>query len=117
MLIDDDSDQKLVDLDEANTLPVLSPSRVVTGSSNAKTSMASGSESQMNAAAAAPPPPPLAGSTQQGGLDFVNSDYFVPPGGEAPPPDFAPYVADYFEDSEGAVITHDAHLNEDGMYR
>ena len=46
--------------------------------------------------------------------DFADSDVFVPPGGEEPPPDFTPYEAEFFETSDGNVISHDPHLNEDG---
>lgn len=33
---------------------------------------------------------------------------------EDPPPDFAPYVAEFYETSSGDIISHDRHLNEDG---
>ena len=48
-------------------------------------------------------------------VEFADSNFFVPPGGEGPPPpDFAPYVAEYFEASDGSVVSHDEHLNKDG---
>lgn len=31
-----------------------------------------------------------------------------------PPPEFAPYEAEYFEKENGDVISHDSHLNSDG---
>lgn len=33
---------------------------------------------------------------------------------QEPPPDFAPYIASCFTQSDGSLISHDAHLNEDG---
>ena len=48
--------------------------------------------------------------------NFSDTDVFVPPGGEAPPPEFAPYEAEYFETSDGTVVSHDRHLNEDGAH-
>ncbi|KAF9457074.1 hypothetical protein BDZ94DRAFT_1176407 [Collybia nuda] len=38
---------------------------------------------------------------------------------EAPPPDFSPYHAEYFETSSGDIVSHDPHLNTDGeaLYR
>ncbi|KAI0094843.1 hypothetical protein BDY19DRAFT_914873 [Irpex rosettiformis] len=53
-------------------------------------------------------------------IEFADNNFFVPPGGEGPPPpDFAPYVAEYFEAGDGSVVSHDPHLNEDGeaLYR
>ncbi|KAJ7071055.1 hypothetical protein C8F01DRAFT_1108882 [Mycena amicta] len=49
-------------------------------------------------------------------VDF--SDAVNIPGGEEPPPDFAPYEAECFQ-SGGDTISHDAHLNADGeaLYR
>ncbi|KAI0348581.1 hypothetical protein BDW22DRAFT_1386075 [Trametopsis cervina] len=69
-----------------------------------------------------PEQPPLYESSASGRVEIADSNYFVPPGGEdslPPPPDFAPYVAEYFEDGSGCVISHDPHLNEDGeaLYR
>jgi len=32
------------------------------------------------------------------------------------PPNFSVYVPSYFTHSDGSVISHDAHLNEDGIY-
>lgn len=31
------------------------------------------------------------------------------------PPEFSPYHADYFENESGDIISHDPHLNTDGM--
>ncbi|KAH9950374.1 hypothetical protein B0H21DRAFT_532423 [Amylocystis lapponica] len=51
---------------------------------------------------------------------FPDSDVYVPQGGEEPPPDFTPYRAEYFvTGSQGDIVSHDRHLNEDGeaLYR
>jgi len=32
-----------------------------------------------------------------------------------PPPPFTPYEAEYSETDDGDIISHDAHLNQDGM--
>lgn len=48
-------------------------------------------------------------------IDELNSNTYAPPGGEEPPPAFVPYEAEYFEDDEGTIVSHDPHLNEDGM--
>lgn len=58
------------------------------------------------------PPPPF----QDAPPAFGPSDeqIYAPPGGEAPPPDFTPYDADYFEAADGTIVSHDRHLNEDG---
>lgn len=34
-----------------------------------------------------------------------------------PPPEFSPYQADYFETGNGDVVSHDPHLNTDGIYK
>ncbi|KAJ8521055.1 hypothetical protein ONZ45_g2194 [Pleurotus djamor] len=41
------------------------------------------------------------------------------PGGEEPPPAFTPYEAEFFETSDGNIVSHDPHLNYDGeaLYR
>lgn len=36
------------------------------------------------------------------------------PSGEELPPEFVPYQAEFFIDENGWIISHDAHLNEDG---
>ncbi|OSD03386.1 hypothetical protein PYCCODRAFT_1365742 [Trametes coccinea BRFM310] len=43
---------------------------------------------------------------------------YIPMRGEEPPPDFAPYEAEFFI-SNGEIISHDPHLNRDGeaLYR
>ena len=33
-----------------------------------------------------------------------------------PPPEFAPYNAEYFEVENGDILSHDSHLNTDGAY-
>ncbi|TFK57098.1 hypothetical protein OE88DRAFT_1619530 [Heliocybe sulcata] len=44
---------------------------------------------------------------------------YVPEGGEQPPPNFTPYEAEFMISGSGVVISHDAHLNQDGeaLYR
>lgn len=47
--------------------------------------------------------------------ELASTDVFVPLGGEEPPPDFAPYEAEFFyAGSAEDVVSHDKHLNEDG---
>lgn len=61
------------------------------------------------------PPPAFPSNSPPPRFDFADSNYFVPPGGEgSPPPDFAPYAAEYFEAGDGSIVSHDPHLNEDG---
>lgn len=51
---------------------------------------------------------------------FGTPDVFIPQGGEEPPPEFTPYEAEYFvSGSDGDIVSHDRHLNEDGeaLYR
>lgn len=50
---------------------------------------------------------------QDSAADPLLSESFAPPGGEAPPT-FTPYDASYFTSSDGSIISHDPHLNEDG---
>jgi hypothetical protein len=75
-----------------------------------------GAAGPSNPQSASPPPaftstPPPNSNVH---ADFADSNYFVPPGGEGPPPEFAPYVAEYFEAGDGSIVSHDRHLNEDG---
>jgi hypothetical protein len=39
-----------------------------------------------------------------------------PAGGEEPP-DFTPYEAEHWVSRSGDIISHDSHLNEDGVWR
>lgn len=72
--------------------------------------------------ASLPPPPTFEESTSTNLGHFaitIGSDtIFVPPGGEEPPPAFAPYEAEYTLAPDG-ILSHDAHLNTDGeaLYR
>ena len=43
-------------------------------------------------------------------VDYTSNN----PAVEEPPPDFAPYEAEYTTDSNGNIVSHDKHLNEDG---
>ncbi|KAI0076075.1 hypothetical protein K474DRAFT_1698656 [Panus rudis PR-1116 ss-1] len=64
------------------------------------------------------PPPNFEQSAQDKAISFPeleNTNYYVPQGGEVvPPPEFTPYEAEYFVESDGNVVSHDQHLNEDG---
>lgn len=83
-------------------------------------------ENPNGAGPSASPPPAFASLSPRGEqptsndgsrVEFEDSNIFVPPGGEGPPPpDFTPYVADYFEAGDGSVVSHDPHLNEDGEW-
>ncbi|CAL1695717.1 unnamed protein product [Somion occarium] len=66
-----------------------------------------------------PPPPDFGASAKDQAFppELTNIDFPVPFGGEDPPPDFAPYEAEYFVTSIGDIISHDEHLNEDALYR
>ncbi|KAF5384853.1 hypothetical protein D9615_001503 [Tricholomella constricta] len=59
------------------------------------------------------PPPPFNDSEQS---SAAHHDTHSP---LEPPPDFAPYNADYFETDSGNIVSHDPHLNTDGeaLYR
>lgn len=61
-----------------------------------------------------PPPPVFEDSVHDPVLHVSDSEVVVPLGGEEPPT-FAPYEASYFTSGNGSVISHDPHLNEDGM--
>lgn len=63
-------------------------------------------------------PPPFEASISDPALQVSESEILMPHGGEDPPA-FAPYEASYFTSSDGALISHDPHLNEDGeaLYR
>ena len=93
MIVDENSrkDTKLLDLGEIPGLP--------------------GSSHQV-----APPPSfeETVGTTSSV-VDELNSNTYAPPGGEELPPAFVPYEAEYWENDDGTIISHDPHLNEDGM--
>jgi len=40
--------------------------------------------------------------------------HWIQDGGE-PPPEFTPYEAEHWVNADGNVVSHDPHLNEDGM--
>lgn len=58
-------------------------------------------------------PPSFDESVDHVMLDFSQRNA---PGGEDSPPEFTPYEADYFKAKNGCIISHDPHLNEDGLY-
>ncbi|KAJ7492644.1 hypothetical protein FB451DRAFT_541865 [Mycena latifolia] len=66
-------------------------------------------------------PPPFQDDPPSGILiDFSDGSEAIPgPGGEEPPPVFAPYEAECFTTSSGNVVSHDPHLSDDGeaLYR
>lgn len=106
MLVDDTMNKKLVDIDDtpSDSSPQAPPSTAPQAGPSTM-AVAAQSDAAANAREQA---------SAKGAIDFADSNYFVPPGGEAPPPDFTPYVAEYFEASDGSIISHDPHLNEDG---
>ncbi|KAG6336679.1 hypothetical protein ID866_2426 [Astraeus odoratus] len=63
-------------------------------------------------------PPPFEDSVLDPVVQVSDSEVLIPYGGEEPP-SFAPYEASYFTSSNGSIISHDLHLNEDGeaLYR
>lgn len=62
------------------------------------------------------PPPTFEESIADHVLHFPQADSlnFAPEGGEEPPA-FAPYDANFFTSRSGDTISHDSHLNDDGM--
>jgi hypothetical protein len=59
------------------------------------------------------PPPPFEDAPKHK-LIQMDQPYNVPQGGEALPPEFSIYQAEYGTDGKGSIISHDAHLNKDG---
>jgi hypothetical protein len=68
-----------------------------------------------------PPPPPFEEQqTEQRLLIDLTDGSYNPTTSDLdiiaePPPDFAQYNADYFETGSGDIVSHDPHLNTDGM--
>jgi hypothetical protein len=48
-------------------------------------------------------------------VTFNDTADAFPEGGEEPPPDFTPYEAEHWVSWGGDIISHDPHLNEDGV--
>ena len=57
-------------------------------------------------------------STSDALVDLDNG-LVIPDGGEAPPPSFTPYEAEYSVAWDKSIVSHDPHLNRDGeaLYR
>lgn len=62
------------------------------------------------------PPPTFDESVGDHVLQFSQDDTCTPVGGEEPPP-FVPYDAQFFTAHSGDIISHDPHLNDDGMFQ
>ncbi|KAJ6621719.1 hypothetical protein B0H10DRAFT_2017210 [Mycena sp. CBHHK59/15] len=65
-------------------------------------------------------PPPFQDEPTDLLIDFSDTSEAIPgPGGEEPPPVFAPYEAECFNTGSGNIVSHDPHLNTDGeaLYR
>lgn len=73
---------------------------------------------QQPEASASSAPPPFEASMSDPVLQVSENEALMPRGGEDPPA-FAPYEASCFTSSDGSLISHDPHLNEDGeaLYR
>jgi hypothetical protein len=67
-----------------------------------------------SASALQQPPPTFEESAGDHVLQFSQDETFTPVGGEEPPP-FVPYDAHFFTSHSGDIISHDPHLNDDGM--
>jgi len=67
-----------------------------------------------HATSSASAPPTFEESARDHVLQFSQDDTFTPAGGEEPPP-FVPYDAQFFTSHSGDIISHDSHLNDDGM--
>ncbi|KAK0465054.1 uncharacterized protein EV420DRAFT_1637223 [Desarmillaria tabescens] len=63
-----------------------------------------------------PPPPPFHDVAESTHL-LIDFDNELPQ--DDPPPEFAPYHAEYFDTGNGNIVSHDPHLNSDGeaLYR
>lgn len=59
------------------------------------------------------PPPTFEESIEHDLLDYSHARH-RPPVGEDSPPGFTPYEAEFFRATNGSIISHDPHLNEDG---
>lgn len=64
-----------------------------------------------DAGPSAEPPPPFSD------LEEGENTHLLPgfPSNDPPPPGFAPYNAEFFAVSDGNVVSHDPHLNTDGL--
>lgn len=50
-------------------------------------------------------------------FEQATEDRLLPnPPQQDPPPAFSPYIASFYTARNGAVVSHDPHLNEDGIY-
>jgi hypothetical protein len=61
-----------------------------------------------------PPPPSFEESASHLIIDLDNTIDIFPAGGEEPPA-FTPYDAEHWVSKNGDIISHDRHLNEDGV--
>lgn len=75
-------------------------------------------ELSSNAASSSEQPPPSfeEASSSSAHLLVTEDQPLLGASTEEPPPDFAPYDAAYQIDKQGNIISHDSHLNEDGLY-
>ena len=78
---------------------------------NPYTPLASNPPVQYAATQAPPPPFHEAGSSLTDGGEVMYPHY-----GEEQPPEFMPYEAESFTTGDGHVVSHDPHLNEDGLF-
>lgn len=60
------------------------------------------------------PPPSFEESTGHAVISFDSVVDTFPAGGEEPP-EFTPYEAEHWVSRGGDIISHDPHLNEDGV--
>jgi hypothetical protein len=50
-------------------------------------------------------------------FEQATEDRLLPdPPQQDPPPAFSPYTASFYTAGDGAIVSHDPHLNEDGVY-
>ena len=75
-----------------------------------------GSEARRNGAEL-PPPFDAAPSAASNSLQHLLHDdvHWNQDGGELPP-EFTPYEAEHWVTGDGDIVSHDPHLNEDGMW-
>lgn len=130
ILTDDDQKQPLlVDVDDSGTSSSPGPSSATTPISShtltALSPLTAGPSkpgfASLSSGLGTPlePPPSFAESAGDKALnaELAGTDgFFVPSGGEEPPPQFTPYDAEYSWGWNGEIVSHDKHLNEDGMY-
>lgn len=63
--------------------------------------------------------PPSFEESTAAAADVFSGPYSAAPNPpfQEPPPQFTPYFGSFFTQSDGSIVSHDAHLNEDGKWQ